>query len=92
MTYKIYEAPSRLTTTWKMHEYSWQEFVKRLSQFQVTNERFADYQSMSKAEKGKIKDVGGFVAGMLKDGRRRNDCVLNRCMLTLDADSPCGTA
>ena len=89
MVYKIYEAPSRLATTWSMREYTWADFVKRLCQFQVTNERFADYQSMSKVEKGKIKDVGGFVAGMLKDGRRRNDCVLNRCMLTLDADTPC---
>ena len=41
---------------------------------------------MSKAQQDEIKDVGGFVGGELKDGRRKSDHVINRCILTLDAD------
>ncbi|MEL7658078.1 MAG: VapE domain-containing protein, partial [Bacillota bacterium] len=33
-----------------------------------------------------VKDVGGFVAGKLKDGRRKKECVISRSMLTLDID------
>lgn len=41
---------------------------------------------MSKPQQDSIKDVGGFVAGHLKAGRRKNGTVLCRSMLTLDMD------
>lgn len=41
---------------------------------------------MSKAQQDTIKDVGGFVLGTLKGGRRKKDTVLTRSGLTLDMD------
>lgn len=41
---------------------------------------------MPKAQQDNIKDVGGFVAGVLKGGRRRKDSVISRSAVTLDAD------
>lgn len=41
---------------------------------------------MGKKQQDDIKDVGGFVGGHLKDGRRKSGTVLCRSMLTLDMD------
>lgn len=51
-----------------------------------TPESYADYQKMSKKEQGAVKDVGGFVGGSLKGGRRKADSVGWRQVVTLDAD------
>lgn len=67
---------------------TWGELAKRLSDPTVTNETVAEYKSLSKAEKGDIKDVGGFVGGYLKQGRRIKSAVTHRQLITLDADSP----
>ena len=52
-----------------------------------TRETVTDYAAMSKADRDTVKDVGGFVGGYLKNGRRNNASVVNRCMLCLDADN-----
>jgi hypothetical protein len=41
---------------------------------------------MTKAEKAVAKDVGGFVAGELLNGKRSNRTIRSRTMVTLDAD------
>ena len=41
---------------------------------------------MRKGGQDSIKDVGGFVGGHLKYGRRKKGNVLSRSMLTLDMD------
>ena len=41
---------------------------------------------MTKAQQDAIKDVGGFVGGKLRSGRRKADHVDCRDILTLDAD------
>ena len=41
---------------------------------------------MKKSQQDDIKDVGGFVLGRLKGGRRKKDCVISRSALTLDMD------
>ena len=41
---------------------------------------------MTKAKQDAIKDVGGFVGGRLKGGRRKKDCVEFRIIITLDID------
>ncbi len=79
---------SRTTKVWKNITLRWQEFVERLKNPTVTQETFEEYQKMSKAEKGRIKDVGGFVGGWLKKGKRKNENVQSRSLLTLDVDSP----
>ena len=41
---------------------------------------------MAKTDQDKIKDVGGFVGGTLKSGRRKTDTVQSRSLITFDLD------
>lgn len=77
---------SRESKKWKCATYTWAEFVRRCTETQRTKETAAQYTSMSKDAQGKIKDVGGFVAGSLKGERRKKENVISRSMLTLDLD------
>ena len=43
---------------------------------------------LPKAQQDRIKDIGGFVGGHLAEGRRKNDSVTARQILTLDLDFP----
>lgn len=86
MKFVISTGNSRKDKFWKEQTVSWEEFVKRLSRTTVTSETQQEYRQMKKYQQDNMKDVGGFVAGKLKDGRRRKDSVINRSMLTLDMD------
>lgn len=77
---------SRLTKVWKNKEILWSEFVSRLSRTNRTGETIAEYLALPKARQDDIKDVGGFVGGALKEGKRNTGAVAWRSMLTLDAD------
>ena len=83
---KIAYGNSRMEKNWKNNEISWDDFCKRVSTTQTTTETVEEYRKMSKPQQDSIKDVGGFVAGHLKAGRRKNGTVLCRSMLTLDMD------
>lgn len=83
---KIAYGNSRMEKKWKNNEISWENFCKRVSTTQTTTETVDEYRKMSKPQQDSIKDVGGFVAGHLKAGRRKNGTVLCRSMLTLDMD------
>lgn len=72
--------------TWKNKSLSWSDLVKKLSQTTRTPETAAEYKKMAKTDKDRIKDVGGFVGGCLKDGKRLKANVQNRTLLTLDLD------
>jgi predicted P-loop ATPase len=71
---------------WNQTEMELTEFRDRLSQTHRTAETVEQYRKLSKAKQDDIKDVGGFVMGTLKGGRRKKDCVLTRSGLTLDMD------
>lgn len=71
---------------WHNSTKSWSWLVGRLSDSIRTHETHAEFMKMSKTEQGKIKDVGGFVGGSLKDGRRLAQNVISRQVITLDAD------
>ena len=77
---------SRKETHWKNKNILWSELVEKLSNTIRTPETYAEYKKMAKTEKDKIKDVGGFVGGGLKNGRRKAENVQNRTLLTLDLD------
>ena len=78
---------SRKASQWQNKEMMWSEFLDKLATTTRTRETVTDYASMSKADRDTIKDVGGFVGGYLKNGKRNNASVVNRCMLCLDADN-----
>lgn len=81
-------ASSSKSKTWKNQSTSWLEFKKRLKEPTVTQETVAEYTKMTTAQKSGVKDVGGFVAGHLKNGQRKKGHVVERSMITLDADTP----
>ena len=77
---------SRMDKHWKNVDMPWEEFKERCSQTTRTAESLLEYKKMTKARQDAIKDVGGFVAGNLKEGRRKNGYVNYRSALTLDLD------
>lgn len=77
---------SKKETHWKNKTMEWSELVKKLSHTTRTPETAAEYKKMSKVDRDRIKDVGGFVGGTLKNGRRLKANVANRTLLTLDLD------
>ncbi|MDR1465421.1 MAG: virulence-associated E family protein [Oscillospiraceae bacterium] len=78
---------SRKCTHWKTQTILWSALVERLREPTRTQETAAEFKAMTKPRRDEIKDVGGFVGGQLRGGRRKVDAVLNRCLLTLDIDS-----
>ena len=84
---KIAYGDSRTARKWKNNEISWEDFCKRVNTTQYTTETVEEYRKMTKARRDAIKDVGGYVAGHLKDGRRKVGHVICRSMLTLDMDN-----
>ncbi len=78
---------SRRATQWQNKEFLGSEFLDKLATTTRTRETVADYAAMTKAERDNVKDVGGFVGGYLKNGRRSSASVVNRCLICLDADN-----
>ena len=78
---------SRKAASWQNEEMLWSELVAKLSTTTRTRETVAEYAQLSKGDRDNIKDVGGFVGGYLKGGKRNNASVVNRCLVCLDADS-----
>lgn len=81
---------SRHEKKWKNRTLSWTDFLDRLNNPTVTQETVVEYHKLSKAKRDQIKDVGGYVGGFLKQGRRKSGYVQTRSLVTLDADSPRG--
>lgn len=77
---------SRMEKHWNLVEMELSEFRDRISHTRRTAETVEQYRKLGKAKQDEIKDVGGFVLGTLKGGRRKKDCVLTRSGLSLDMD------
>lgn len=77
---------NRKETQWKNRELLWSDLAKRLSTTTRTAETFEEYRKATKSVQSEMKDVGGFVGGSLKGGRRKTEAVAWRQLLTLDAD------
>jgi len=83
---KIAIGNSRFDKKWKNREITWEDFLQKISTTIHTTETVEEYRKLKKGQQDGIKDVGGFVGGYLKEGRRKNGNVLCRSMLTLDMD------
>ncbi len=77
---------SRMDKKWNGCEMEFTEFVERVSKTIRTAETVEQYKKLPKAKQDDIKDVGGFVLGRLKGGRRKKDTVISRSAITLDMD------
>lgn len=83
---KIAVANSRMAKKWINRDITWEDFCKKVSTTITTTETVEEYRKFGKGRRDDIKDVGGFVGGHLREGRRKNGNVLCRSMLTLDVD------
>lgn len=83
----IATATTRKSVSWKNTGTTWSELVQRLQTPTRTQETQDEYKHLPKAQRDDIKDVGGFVGGLLKGGRRKVDAVASRRLVTLDLDS-----
>lgn len=72
--------------SWKNTQMLWSEFVQRLSEPVVTSETYAEFIKATKQEQTRIKDVGGFIGGVLVNSKRNKTSVLSRQLVTLDID------
>lgn len=88
-SFNIATGLSRNTSIWKNSTVTWDELIKRLKNSTRTPETQGEYKNLPKSKQDEIKDVGGFVGGNLKGGKRKNGCVNSRSLLTLDADFAC---
>lgn len=77
---------SRMDKKWNGSEMEYGEFKEKIARTIRTSETVEQYRKLPKAKQDAIKDVGGFVLGKLKGGRRKKDCVISRSAVTLDMD------
>lgn len=71
---------------WKNKTLKWSAFVDKIREGHKTNETLKEFLSANKEEQGKIKDVGGYVGGYLRGGKRSPENVVHRQLATLDID------
>lgn len=77
---------SRQAKTWINKTIRFDDLKERLKTTIRTPESVEEYAKMSRAERDTSKDHGGFVAGVLREGRRKSDTVESRSMLSFDGD------
>ena len=77
---------SAQSSKWKNKTFTWSQFVQRISENTVTPETYKEFIASTKAEQLKYKDVGGYVGGYLRNGKRSPKNVMHRQLLTLDID------
>jgi len=82
----IAEGRSAESKVWKNKKINWSDFVKKLAAPVVTSETFKEFIAATKMEQHRIKDVGGYVGGYLRGGKRNISSVVHRQILTLDID------
>jgi len=83
---EIATATSRTATRWTNKKVSWAALVNKCSETHRTTETMAEYAAMSRDEQSQRKDIGGFVGGYLKGGKRKNGMTEFKTLATLDID------
>ena len=78
---------SRKAVSWIPQEIMWSELCEKLRTPARGTETLAEYLALPKSKQDDLKDVGGFVGGLLKGSRRKADAVAERDLITLDLDN-----
>lgn len=86
ITLDIATANTRRAAKWQNKRATWQDIVNTLSDTERTPETLKQYFSYTKDRQDDIKDVGGFVGGYLREGRRKKGYVDYRQIVCLDVD------
>lgn len=74
------------TKVWQNKTVLFSEFARQLRQEHKTNETYKEFINATKEEQSHIKDVGGYVGGYLRQGKRNPENVVHRQIATLDID------
>ena len=77
---------NRQAKRWVNKTIGFDDLKERLRVTIRTTESAEEHAKMSRAQRDTAKDHGGFVAGVLKGGRRKADTVESRSMVALDGD------
>lgn len=78
-----------MTKNWNPRPMTWAEFLERIQKVARTKETMAEYDALEKSDshRTELKNAGGaFFCGQLSKPQRLKTNVLNRSMITLDAD------
>ena len=86
VTLNIAIGASASSAVWNNKQIKWSELVEKLSSPIVTAETIEEYAKMTKQDKLRAKDVGGFVGGKLAGKKRSMSSVQSRQLIALDAD------
>lgn len=78
---------SRRAATWYPQTLLWSDFVAKLREPVRSPETLSEYKKLPKSRQDDLKDVGGFVGGSLLNNKRGNGSVIDRYVVTLDADN-----
>lgn len=78
---------SRKALSWAATEITWPALLERLKSPIRGKESHEAYMRMAKAQQDSLKDIGGFVGGTLRNGRRKQKNVSGRDLITLDLDT-----
>lgn len=84
--YTISTGRSRTELSWTRKEISWKDLCDRIAACRATEETVAEYKAMNKTQRGRIKDIGGFMGGSLRGQQRKASDVVMRSLVTLDID------
>ena len=91
MTYNremdISTAGSRFNKSWRQQRITVSDFMLKLAAPVRGTETLAEYMRTPKQKQDAMKDVGGYVFGALRDGRRGVRTVVNREAVTIDMDT-----
>lgn len=77
---------SRTEKRWQNKEMLWSSLLNRISQTHRTAESYEEYIKLKKERQDNIKDIGGFIGGLLGTTRRKNGSIIHRQLITLDLD------
>lgn len=83
----ISTAGSRKAKYWPAQKLTYSDLVKKLETPTRSTETLSQYLALSKSKQDDLKDIGGFVGGLLKGGRRKAENVQSRDFLALDLDN-----
>lgn len=86
-TITISTGGSRKSVNWQPEQILLSQFYERLHEPKRGSETIEEYLALPKSQQDEKKDVGGFVGGRLNGTRRMAKAVIDRCLITLDADN-----
>lgn len=86
-TITITVGASRKAVYWQAQTLTLSQMWEKLRVPARSTETMDAYFKMTKAQQDTLKDIGGFVAGVLEGTRRKADAVRGRDLLTLDLDN-----